>query len=126
MRRHSNLLNKVGGLAIAECIRRWMSLLDYQYVSYDGSVDPIHPGYLGPAIYLMWHEYLPVPFFVRGHCNFAVLLSQHQDAEWLSRAARHMGFSVVRGSTNRGGVSALRELLRNGRHRNLAVTPDGP
>jgi lysophospholipid acyltransferase (LPLAT)-like uncharacterized protein len=126
MRLRSNFVNRIGGLLVAGFIRRWMGLLDYQFALYDVADDPIHPDYPGPAIFLMWHEYLPVPFYVRGHCNIAMLISQHQDAEWLSHAARHLGFSVVRGSTNRGGISALREMLRSGHHVNLAMAPDGP
>jgi lysophospholipid acyltransferase (LPLAT)-like uncharacterized protein len=126
MRLFKRLVNKFGGLAVAGFIHHWMGMLDYQFALYDEKDDPIHPNYTGPAIFLMWHEYLPVPFYVRGHCNIVVLVSQHQDAEWLSNAARHMGFAVVRGSTNRGGVAALREMLRNGRQMNLAVAPDGP
>ncbi len=126
MRFNSSLLNKIGGLVVAAVIRRWMSLLDYQLAMYEQSADPVHPEFPGPAIFLLWHEYMPVPFYLRGHCNFAVLLSQHHDAEWLSQAARHLGFTSVRGSTNRGGFAALRELLRKCRHMNLAVTPDGP
>jgi lysophospholipid acyltransferase (LPLAT)-like uncharacterized protein len=64
-------------------------------------------------------------FYLRGHCDIAMLISKHQDAEWLAKAARYMGFSTVRGSTNRGGAAALRELFR-GRATNLAITPDGP
>ena len=37
-----------------------------------------------------------------------------------------MGFEFVRGSTNRGGVAALRQLLDKSRHMHLAITPDGP
>jgi hypothetical protein len=55
-----------------------------------------------------------------------MLLSQHQDAEWLSQAAGHMGFGTIRGSTSRGGMSALRELMRTGETMNLTITPDGP
>jgi lysophospholipid acyltransferase (LPLAT)-like uncharacterized protein len=126
MRFNSSLVKKIGGLAIATIVRQWMSLLDFQLASYDGAGDPIHPDFPTPAIILFWHEYIPIPFYLRGHCNFAILLSQHQDAEWLSQAARHMGFDVVRGSTNRGGVTALREILRKSRYMNLGMTPDGP
>ena len=37
-----------------------------------------------------------------------------------------MGFGTVRGSTSRGGVAALRELMRTGETMNLTITPDGP
>ena len=55
-----------------------------------------------------------------------MLLSRHRDAEILSYAAYHLGFDFVRGSTNRGGVAALRELLAKSRHMHLTITPDGP
>src|SRR5262249_50698840 len=39
---------------------------------------------------------------------------------------RRLGFGLVRGSTTRGGVEAVRELLRIGRESHVAITPDGP
>jgi len=126
MRIRNELIQKSGGLLISATTRTWMSTLDYQAAAYDPTVDPAHAEFRGPALFLFWHEYIPVLFYLRGHCNIAMLLSQHQDAEWLSQAARHMGFDTIRGSTNRGGVAALRELLRRSRSKNLAITPDGP
>jgi lysophospholipid acyltransferase (LPLAT)-like uncharacterized protein len=66
------------------------------------------------------------PLFLRGHCNMAMLLSRHRDAEMLSYAAHHLGFDFVRGSTNRGGVAALRALLAKSKTMHLTITPDGP
>jgi lysophospholipid acyltransferase (LPLAT)-like uncharacterized protein len=103
-----------------------MSTLDCRAYYHEEAVDPIHPGFQGPAIFLFWHEYIPFPFYLRGHCNIAMLLSRHQDAEWLSQAAGHMGFATIRGSTNRGGVAAIRAMLRTSRSMNLTLTPDGP
>lgn len=126
MKIQSKLINKAGGLLIASSTRLWMSTLDVQGAFYDPSVDPVHPDFHGPVIFLFWHEYIPLPFFLRGRSNIAMLLSRHQDAEWLSHAARLMGFGTIRGSTNRGGVAALRTLFRQSRSMNLAITPDGP
>src|SRR3990172_3764538 len=54
-------------------------------------------------------------------------LSRHRDGELIARAMRAFGFSAVRGSTTRGGSSALRVLVAEGRRgRGLAGTPDGP
>jgi lysophospholipid acyltransferase (LPLAT)-like uncharacterized protein len=55
-----------------------------------------------------------------------MLLSRHRDADILTRVAYHMGFEFVRGSSYRGGMSALREMVRCSRHMNLTITPDGP
>ena len=55
-----------------------------------------------------------------------MLLSRHVDANILDRVARMMGFGVVRGSTFRGGTTALRELADRAAAGNLTITPDGP
>ena len=103
-----------------------MDTLDYRVLFYDPDVDPASPRCRGQKIYIFWHEYILFPFAMRGNCNLAMLLSRHRDAEVLSYAARLMGFDFVRGSTNRGGVAALRQLLEKSRQMHLAITPDGP
>ena len=126
MKLDSPLLNKLGGLLGAAAIQRWMGTLDYQAAFYDHTLDPALPGGRGQRIYIFWHEYILFPIYLRGHCNLSMLLSRHRDAEILSRAAYHLGYDFVRGSTNRGGVAAIRKLLRKSRKMHLAITPDGP
>ena len=121
-----SFLTGLGGLLATGAVRAWMGTLNYKVAYYDPTADPALPGCRGQKIYLFWHEYILFPFFQRGHCNLAMLLSRHRDAEILSRAAYHMGFGLVRGSTRRGGVAAIRELLRKSKSMHLAITPDGP
>jgi lysophospholipid acyltransferase (LPLAT)-like uncharacterized protein len=115
-----------GGLALIALVNRWMATLNYRVARYSAGVDPALDDFRGPAIYLFWHEYIPVPLHLRPNCRLAVLLSQHQDAELLSHAAHFAGLDTVRGSTHRGATSALRTLLKHGRGMNVAITPDGP
>ncbi len=124
-RRMPALWMKLGGLAAAEGIRAWMSTLDYRGVFYDRAVDPVL-GIGGLRIYIFWHENILIPLYLRGHCNLAMLLSQHPDAEILARVAHHMGFDCVRGSTYRGGAKAMWELFDRGHSQHLTITPDGP
>lgn len=126
MRLKSPWLQGLAGLTAAWAVRSWMNTLSYKGAFYDPTVDPVNPACQGQKIYLFWHEYILLPLALRGHSNLAMLLSQHRDAEILARAARHMGFETIRGSTNRGGVAALRELLRRSQRMNLAIVPDGP
>lgn len=119
-------LHKLGGLLGSATIRMWMRTLDCRAAFYDREVDPARSVYRGQKIYIFWHEYIPLPLYLRGHCNIAILLSRHRDAEALAHAAKLMGFEFIRGSTNRGGVAAIRALLRTSRDMHLAVTPDGP
>ena len=118
-------LIKLAGLLTAEGIRAWMRTLDYRAAFYDQSIDPL----LGASerrIYVFWHENILVPLYLRGHCNLAMLLSQHGDAEILARVAYHLGFDCVRGSTYRGGARAIWELFDRSRRQHLTITPDGP
>ena len=126
MRLESPLVNKVAGLLTTALVRHWMGTITCRAAFYDPPNDPARTDFEQQRIYVFWHEYILFPFYLRGRCNMSMLLSQHRDAEILGRAAQHMGYDLVRGSTNRGGVRALRDLLRKSRRMHLAITPDGP
>ncbi len=119
-------LNNLGGLLTSAAIRHWMGSLEYKCAYYDESVDPVKPSYAGQKIYIFWHEYILFPLYLRGNCDLTMLLSRHRDTDVLSHTAYHMGFEFVRGSTSRGGMAALRELVRRSENMNLTITPDGP
>jgi hypothetical protein len=119
-------LTNLAGLLAAKAIRNWMGTLDYRVAFYDPTVDPASPECEGQKIYVFWHEYILFPIYPRGNCDLAMLLSRHRDAEVLARAGHHLGFESVRGSTYRGGASAVREMMRRGKQMNLTITPDGP
>jgi len=79
------------------------------------------------VIIAFWHaRQLMMPLTYRGMLAH-ILISQHQDGEIIARSVERFGFRAVRGSSTRGGVEALRELIRLGRSGvDLVVTPDGP
>lgn len=118
--------NKVAGLLGAKAISAWMSTLDYRVFYHDPTIDPVRDDCHGQYIYVFWHEHILFPLYLRGHCDLAMLLSRHRDADVLERVAHHLGFECVRGSTYRGAASAIRELSRRSRHKHLTITPDGP
>jgi lysophospholipid acyltransferase (LPLAT)-like uncharacterized protein len=90
-------------------------------------VDPLQPPERGPFIYALWHENFLVPIARFGNPGVAALVSRHTDGQLLSMLIGTTGMQIVRGSTNRGGVAAVREMLRSDiAPRHLAVTPDGP
>ena len=78
-------------------------------------------------IIAFWHgQQLMMPLTYRG-TGAHILISQHRDGELIHRIVSRFGFRSVRGSTTRGGASALRDLIRLGRTgADLVVTPDGP
>ena len=79
------------------------------------------------AIIAFWHErQLMMPLTYRGSLAH-ILISQHRDGEIIARIVARFGFRSVRGSSTRGGLEALRNLIRLGRSGvDLVVTPDGP
>ena len=79
------------------------------------------------VIIAFWHSrQLMMPLTYRGALAH-ILISQHQDGEIIARIVERFGFRAVRGSSTRGGVEAMRELIRLGRSGvDLVVTPDGP
>lgn len=126
MKRKASFLTKLAGLGLAATVRGWMGTLDFKIACYDTSVDPSLPTCNRRGIYIFWHEYMPFLMYLRGNCDLAMLISRHRDADVLSRLSLHFGFDFVRGSTRRGGRSALRDLIRKSRTHHLTITPDGP
>ena len=83
-----------------------------------------------PVILAFWHGRLlmiPVAYRRTGRRHVHVLISEHGDGELIARTIGHFGFDTVRGSSRRGALKAMRELLRKVRDRgDFAFTPDGP
>ena len=78
-------------------------------------------------VYSIWHENLLFPAAHFGGPDLAVLISSHADGQILGGLIEAMGMEMVLGSSTRGGVEAVRQLLRpDPRWKNLAVTTDGP
>src|SRR5262245_40715567 len=63
-------------------------------------------------IYCIWHENLLLPTVYFGCPEIAVLISKHADGQVLGGLITAMGMGMVMGSTNRGGVDAVRKLMR--------------
>lgn len=80
-----------------------------------------------PVVFVTWHgRLLPLLHLYRRR-GIVMLVSQHRDGEYLTRLGRGLGYAAVRGSSTRGGHTALRQLVRELRSgRSLAITPDGP
>lgn len=88
------------------------------------------PGRLPPGerlVYCIWHENLLLPTVYFGHPSIRVLISEHADGQLLGSLITSLGMGMVRGSTTRGGIRALKQLVAgDSTFRHLAVTPDGP
>ncbi len=77
-------------------------------------------------IYAFFHEVTLFPAYYWNWPEMHILISDHRDGELITQVVKRLGFSVVRGSTTRGGVRALREMSLRIDRGHLCVTPDGP
>lgn len=118
---------KAMALLLACVIRLWIGTLRFRYRPRGRN---LHPHRLPPEeryIYVFWHENMLLPAYHYARQDCCVLISQHADGQLIAEACRHLGFRTVRGSTTRGGMEAVRELLRlSQRGNHIGVTPDGP
>ncbi len=79
------------------------------------------------VIIAFWHQRLLMMPFLPHRGRVGMLISQHRDGEFIARAVKFFGIDSIRGSSTRGGLSALRGMVRFFREGgNLAITPDGP
>ena len=119
----------VAGRALGDFLRLWMGTLRVDCVFERPAADPRRPDCDGSYIFLHWHENLLLPSYYFGSVGANVLVSKSEDGDLASSAVRRLGWRTVRGSSSRGAVGALRELLANrsnGGYSHLALTGDGP
>lgn len=78
-------------------------------------------------IYCLWHDRIfGGTFFLRDR-GIVVITSQSLDGEYIARFLKRFGFGTIRGSSSRGGVKALVEMIRHMRRgHSMAFTVDGP
>ena len=80
-----------------------------------------------PAIYVIWHGRQYPLLAIPPRENINILISQSNDGEIIARIVHDRRFATIRGSMGRGGVKALREVikaLKDGK--SVAYTADGP
>ncbi|CAI8297795.1 MAG: Uncharacterised protein [Opitutia bacterium UBA7350] len=83
-----------------------------------------------PGIVLLWHNRLFISLYIMrryelsGHT--AALVSASEDGAWMGAILELFGLEPVRGSRNRRGREALRELVATRRAgKSIFITPDG-
>lgn len=78
-------------------------------------------------ILAFWHEVILMSLFCKWRVPTTVMISRSKDGEIVAAVVERFGVEAARGSSNKGGSVALREILREAHEgRNIAFTPDGP
>lgn len=122
---HTEALVWLGGWVAYVMIRLLLATVRMHVVGRDEAERPTDEG--RGFIMCAWHQNILVPVRTHRHRNMAALVSTHRDADILALMMQHAGTHVVRGSTGRGGIRAMKEMVtlaRNGK--NFMVAVDGP
>lgn len=121
------LLVRAVGASGAGLVRRLVGTSRFHFRYDDPTVNPEVARRLGQRyIYAFFHEVMLLPAYYWAWPEMHILISDHRDGELITQVVRRLGFSVVRGSTTRGGARALREMAQRIDRGNPCVTPDGP
>lgn len=116
------IITWVGYLAIAAlgCTLR------YSISWEDESLAPNAP-FEKPGVYAFWHRALFPAAWIYRNLRLVVLISRSFDGEFITRIVQKLGFTVMRGSSSRGGVGGslgmMGELEQGSA---VALTIDGP
>jgi lysophospholipid acyltransferase (LPLAT)-like uncharacterized protein len=89
----------------AMTIRALGSTLRYRDVNAPGT--PIGHTIPGPTIFAFWHCSLLICAYRFRNLGIAILISRSFDGELIARTVELLGFIAVRGSSSRGGPTAL-------------------
>ncbi|HEX7831847.1 MAG TPA: lysophospholipid acyltransferase family protein [Thermoanaerobaculia bacterium] len=78
-------------------------------------------------ILAFWHAHLLLMLHSKYRKPISVMTSRSKDGEYIARVFDWYGVGTARGSSTRGGATALRELVREAKAgKNIVFTPDGP
>lgn len=76
---------------------------------------------------VLWHGRILLPIYFHRWQKVVAMVSTHGDGEMIARTILKLGFRTVRGSSTRGGGTALREMVRALKSGSVGtMMPDGP
>ena len=79
-----------------------------------------------PAVIAFWHGFMMGAWKQFSHHSSYAVISRSNDGELLSTLLKKWGFSLLRGSSARGGSEILADMVEVSKKHYLLITPDGP
>jgi lysophospholipid acyltransferase (LPLAT)-like uncharacterized protein len=126
MRLKSRLLSTLGALLFVSLLRLLFCTLKLRFQEETPGTNPYNPNIAVRYIYCVWHDSIVLPLFAGRHHATSALTSKHSDGAFVAEVLRLLGIRVIRGSTNRMPVAALRSLIGGKAVDHFVITPDGP
>ena len=80
-----------------------------------------------PLVYSFWHNRIPIATYFWRRRGIIVMSSQSFDSEYIARFIQRFGYGAAKGSSTRGAVAGLVQMIRAVRAgKSAAFTVDGP
>ncbi len=81
----------------------------------------------GSVIVATWHKNIFFSIWLLQNHDLTALISSSDDGDAIFDVFTKFGYRAVRGSTSRGGIPALKQLIKLLKQKtSVAITPDGP
>lgn len=104
-------------------------LLSYRLIKVEGKEKEIEAleRSEGRAVYGLWHQRIIYHARTYAGRDLTAIISQSRDGEYAARLLRLLGYKNVRGSSSRGGIDALKKMIRKIKDgTNGGMVADGP
>ena len=77
-------------------------------------------------IYCIWHDEIVGAIFSGPPRDCAALVSKHADGSYVADIVEALGMTAIRGSSQRGGSAALRQMMDEAATKHICIATDGP
>src|SRR5262245_55141228 len=115
------LIIRFAGVALYWIVRAIGATLKFKVEGWEHHTDR------EPLVYCFWHNRIPIATYFWRRRGIVVMSSRSFDSEYIARFIQRFGYGAAKGSSTRGALSGLIQMIRAVRSgRSAAFTVDGP
>jgi lysophospholipid acyltransferase (LPLAT)-like uncharacterized protein len=115
------LIIRFAGVALYWIVRAIGATLKFEVKGWEHYTDR------EPLVYCFWHNRIPIATYFWRHRGIVVMSSRSFDSEYIARFIQRFGYGAAKGSSTRGALSGLIQMIRAVRSgKSAAFTVDGP
>ncbi len=115
------LIIRFAGVALYWLIRAIGATLRFEVKGWEHHTDR------EPMIYCFWHNRIPIATWFWRRRGIVVMSSRSFDSEYIARFIQRFGYGAAKGSSTRGALAGLIQMIRAVRAgKSAAFTVDGP
>ncbi|HEY6401179.1 MAG TPA: lysophospholipid acyltransferase family protein [Blastocatellia bacterium] len=115
------LIIRFAGVALYWIIRAIGATLKFEVEGWEHHTDR------EPLVYCFWHNRIPIATYFWRRRGIVVMSSRSFDSEYIARFIQRFGYGAAKGSSTRGALSGLIQMIRAVRSgKSAAFTVDGP